>query len=205
MKTTATLALVGAVSSYNLHRLSNQDRLYADMAMFDDELIQTGKILEKTAGSSTHEGWGPGMHEFPGTQNEYGDWMQPYERVLPERFQGDAAQEDVVPVDKFTQNLIENYATEGTTGATKEGKGDPKPNGHFYISKAQAHHIAEEVLCTHFKKCGADATTWLDDPAMHRYEHAWEYYDVLKAGKLDAVGSSQFFRYLTQALGWLDI
>jgi hypothetical protein len=55
--------------------------------------------------------------------------MQPYERVLPERFVGDAAQEDVVPVDKFTQNLIENYATEGTTGASKEGKKDPKPTG----------------------------------------------------------------------------
>ena len=126
--------------------------------------------------------------------------MQPYERVLPERFVGDAAQEDVVPVDKFTQNLISTYAKEGTTG-----KGDPKPNGHFSITKAQAHSLAEEILCTHFKKCGGDASTWLDDPAMHRYEHAWEYYDVLKAGEIDAVGSSQFFRYLTQDLGWLDI
>jgi hypothetical protein len=129
--------------------------------------------------------------------------MAPYSREIPERFVGDAAQEDVVPVDKFTQNLIANYATDGTTGA-KDGA-TPTPTGHFYISKAQAHTVAEEILCTHFKKCGADATTWLDDAALHRSEHAWEYFDVLKAGKIDAVGSSTFFRYLTTPLGWLDI
>ena len=136
MKTIAALALVGAVSSYDLQRLDNQNKLYANMALFDETLLQTSKILETTPGSSTHGGWEAKMHEFPGTQNDYGDYMQPYERVLPERFVGDAAQEDVVPVDKFTQNLIVNYATEGTTRVTKEGKGDPKPSGHFYISKA---------------------------------------------------------------------
>jgi len=205
MKTIAALALVGAVSSYDLQRLDNQNKLYANMALFDETLIQTSKVLETTSGSNVHAGWEASMHEFPGTQNDYGDWIQPYERVLPERFQGDAAQEDVVPVDKFTQNLIENYATEGTTGGSKEGKKDPKPTGHFYISKAQAHTVAEEILCTHFKKCGAEATTWLDDPALHRWEHAWEYFDVLKAGKVDAVGSPTLFRYLTQDLGWLDL
>ena len=205
MKTIAALALVGAVSSYDLQRLDNQNKLYANMALFDDTLLQTSKILETTPGSSTHGGWEAKMHEFPGTQNDYGDFMQPYERVLPERFVGDAAQEDVVPVDKFTQNLIENYATEGTTRVTKEGKGDPKPSGHFYISKAQAHTVAEEILCTHFKKCGAEATTWLDDSSLNRWEHAWEYFDVLKAGKVDAVGSPTLFRYLTQDLGWLDL
>jgi len=126
--------------------------------------------------------------------------MQPYSREIPERFVGDAAQEDVVPVDKFTQNLIANYAKEGTTG----GK-DPKPDGHFYITKAQSHKLAEEILCTHFKMCGADASTWLDDASLNRFEHAWEYFDVLKAGKVDAVGSSTLFRYLTTPLGWLDI
>jgi hypothetical protein len=201
MKTIAALALLGAVSTYDLRRLTNQDKLFATMALFDDDsLVQTGKVLETTAGSNVHGGWGPEMHEFPGTQNEYGDFIQPYERVLPERFVGDAAQEDVVPVDKFTQNLIENYATEGTTG-----KKDPKPTGTFYISKAQAHTLAQEILCTHFKKCGAEGTEWLDDAAMHRWEHAWEYFDVLKAGKVDAVGSTTLFRYLTQDLGWLDI
>ena len=142
MKTIAAIAMVGAANSYDLTRLNNQNKLYATMALFDETLIQTEKILETTPGSSTHGGWNANMHEFPGTQNDYGDFMQPYERVLPERFVGDAAQEDVVPVDKFTQNLIENYATEGTTGGSKEGKKDPKPTGKFYISKAQAHTVA---------------------------------------------------------------
>ena len=205
MKTIAALALVGAVSSYDLQRMNNQNKLYAEMALQDDTFLQTEKVLETTAGSNVHGGWEADMHEFPGTQNDYGDYIQPYERVLPERFVGDAAQEDVVPVDKFTQNLIENYALEGTTGGTKEGKKDPHPNGHFYITKAKAHKIAEEILCTHFKKCGADATNWLDDPALNRWEHTWEYWDVLKAGKVDAVGSPTMFRYLTQDLGWLDL
>jgi hypothetical protein len=60
--------------------------------------------------------------------------MDPYSREIPERFVGDAAQEDVVPVDKFTQNLISKFAQEGTTGGDH-----PKPDGHFYITKAQAH------------------------------------------------------------------
>merc|ERR1719198_786556 len=200
MKSFATLALIGAVSSIELSTLNNQHKLYVATQLEDETFVQTEKILEKTEGSSTNEGWLPNMNGFPGTVNDYGNFMDPYSRVIPERFVGDAAQEDVVPVDKFTQNLIANYATEGTTG----GK-DPKPSGKFYISKAQAHTLAEEILCTHFKKCGAEATTWLDDPAMHRWEHAWEYFDVLKAGQVDAVGSPTLFRYLTQDLGWLDL
>ena len=90
MKTIAALALVGAISSYDLNRL-NQHKLYAEMALQDDTLIQTEKILENTAGSNVHGGWESNMHEFPGTQNDYGDYIQPYERILPERFQGDAA------------------------------------------------------------------------------------------------------------------
>merc|ERR1719198_2780331 len=201
MKSFATLALIGAVSSYDLTRLNNQDKLYADMTLQDDQFVQTEKILEKTAGSSTNEGWLPNLNGFPGTVNDYGNFMDPYSRVIPERFVGDAAQEDVVPVDKFTQNLIANYAQEGTTG----DKDHPKPDGHFYITKAMAHTVAEEILCTHFKKCGAEATEWLDNADLHRWEHAWEYFDVLKAGKVDAVGSSTLFRYLVQPLGWLDI
>ena len=197
MKSFATVALIGATASY---KLDNQEKLFKINTLFDDELVQTEKILETTGGSSTNEGWGPHLNGFPGTVNDYGNYMEPYSRVIPERFVGDAAQEDVVPVDKFTQNLIANYAKEGTTG----GK-DPKPDGHFYITKAQSHKLAEEILCTHFSKCGADGTKWLDDADLNRFEHAWEYFDVLKAGKVDAVGSSTFFRYLTTPLGWLDI
>ena len=137
MKSFATLALLGAVSSLELTKLNNQHKLYAVMHLEDDTLVQTEKILEKTEGSSTNEGWLPNMNGFPGTVNDYGNYMDAYSREIPERFVGDAAQEDVVPVDKFTQNLIANYAQEGTTGGDH-----PKPDGHFYITKAQAHTVA---------------------------------------------------------------
>ena len=144
MKSFATLALLGAVSST---RLTNQDKLYAVNSLFeDDELVQTEKILEKTAGSNTNDGWLPNMNGFPGTVNDYGNYMDSYKREMPERFVGDSAMEDVVPVDKFTQKLIKSYAQEGSTGGDH-----PKPDGKFYITKAQAHSLAEEILCTHFK------------------------------------------------------
>lgn len=53
------------------------------------------------------------MHEFPGTVNEYGNWVDPYERVGPVIFTGDAADEGYVPLDRFTTNIIQNIADEG--------------------------------------------------------------------------------------------
>jgi len=110
MKSIAALALIGAVSSVELSQLNNQHKMYVAMQLEDESLVQTEKILEKTADSSVNPGWSPNMNGFPGTVNDYGNFMDPYSREIPERFVGDAAQEDVVPVDKFTQNLITNYA-----------------------------------------------------------------------------------------------
>jgi len=39
--------------------------------------------------------------------------VDPYTRVNPEVFQGDIADEGQVPLDRYTQNLIDNYAVEG--------------------------------------------------------------------------------------------
>ena len=107
MKYIALSALFSLTSAVELkNTLTNQEKLY--------------KILEKDQGWG---GWGPNMHEFPGTVNDFGNWVDPYERVLPLRFQGDAADDDgTPPVDKFTQKLIENYAFEKATGPAKDGK-----------------------------------------------------------------------------------
>ena len=156
------------------------------------------------------------MDKFPGTQNEYGNWVDPYERVAPVIFTGDAADQDYVPTDRFTQNMIDNYAFEAATGPDKDGKTaydahHPLPSGRFFISKAQGRKLGEEILCTHFKKCGADAGEWLDEYAgdQHsfgtRWEEAWNYWDVLKAGKIDAVGASVLYRHLCLPLGALDL
>ena len=40
------------------------------------------------------------MHGFPGTVNEYGNWMDPYSRKTPDVFVGDSA--DGQSTDKFT-------------------------------------------------------------------------------------------------------
>ena len=189
MKTIAALALLGAVSTYDLRRLTNQDKLFATMALFDDDsLVQTGKVLETTAGSNVHGGWGPEMHEFPGTQNEYGDFIQPYERVLPERFVGDAAQEDVVPVDKFTQNLIENYATEGQQDKEDGGA----PTGVFFLTKSQAKSAARETLATNKGLKGEALTKYLDT----YFDKAWGHFDVNQVGSIASLRMAEFIRFL---------
>ena len=49
----------------------------------------------------------------------------------------------------------------------------------------------------------AEANKFMEDKGQ--FDKAWDYYDVNGAGKIDAVGSSSFFRYLTRKLGDLDI
>ena len=192
MKYIAIAALFGSSEAYSL----NQQKLFAQVRALDDsDYVQLGesKILE--------QGWdgiAADMHEFPGTVNEHGNFVDPYERVLPERFQGDAA-ENGPPVDKFTQNIIENFAIEGLDGKKEK---DPKPTGQFYITKEAGNRLAREVICTHFKKCGDAGSEFL----KYRYDEAWDYYDVNKEGKLDAVGMTpQFLRHLCLPLGWVDI
>ena len=94
--------------------------------------------------------------------------------------------------------MIKNYAIEGIDGKKEK---DPKPTGRFFLTKDTARKVAAEILCTHFHKCGADGEDFLN----WHYDDAWNYYDVNQEGRIDAVGSSQFFRHLTTSLGWLDI
>ena len=184
----AVAAIIGSASSLQMTR-TNQEKLYA---MNDESFVQTDKILEKLDNFTGFEHTQDG---HPGTQNEFGDFIQPYDRVIPERFEDPAA--DSYPVDKFTQNMLKNYAVEGIADKDE----DPKPNGSFYLSKDSARKSSLEVLCTHFAQCGGDGENYLK---LH-YEDAWNYYDVNRAGRIDAVGVSQFFRYLTRPLGAIDL
>jgi hypothetical protein len=193
-----TIALLASAQAYNLN---NQEALYqATRSLEESSFVQLeeGKILETTLPG--WNGWHPSHDGFPGTVNEFGNYMDPYTRVVPERFVGDAAQEGIPPVDKFTQNLITNYATEG-----HDDKKHPKPNGKFYINRENALKVAKEVICTHFKKCGADADAWLSSPDNDSFNRAFDYFDVNKENRLDVVGVSTFFRYMFQPLGWVDL
>ena len=207
MKYIAIAALIGAIDiqAKNLNQLdnqSNQDKLFMMMndQENDSELIQTDKILEKAQGWS---GYKVSHNKFPGTQNEFGNWVDPYTRVNPEVFQGDIADEGQVPLDRYTQNLIDNYAVEGISK-------QQEPTGRFFITKEHGKDVAKEILCTHYQKCGAEAEKWLGEYSDNnafgsRWEEAWKYWDVLGKGKIDAIGSSVMFRHLCLSLGSLDI
>lgn len=208
----AALALVGTAAA-----ITNQEKLFMNSIVSDiaDEngiekienydLIQlnAGKILEEQAGWE----YTAGHHGFPGTVNENGDFMSPYARAIPDRFVGDSAQEDVPPVDKFTQNILNNFAIEGKDADTHQ------PTGKFWVTKDTARTIAGEVICTHFKKCGDAGADWLDttdhmdnDATGSRFDVAWKYYDVNGQGRLDAVGMiANFMRHMFRPLGQLDI
>lgn len=82
-----------------------------------------------------------------------------------------------------------------------KGKDDPRPSGTFKLTKEAARKAAVEVLDTHFSLKGEEGEKFLG----LRYEDAWNYYDVNKTGMIDAVGVSQFFRYLTRPLGAIDL
>ena len=192
-------------------RIQNQED--DDVDEFNHDFVQTGKILEKAQGWG---GWAPGMNKFPGTQNDFGNWVDPYERSAPVIFSGDAADEGYYPTDRFTQNLIDNYAFEAATGPDKDGKTawdahHPLPSGKFFIRKDQGYKLAQEILCTHYKKCGESGTAFLEEFAGDnhtfgtRWEEAWNYWDVLKAGQIDAVGASVLYRHLCKPLGDLDL
>ena len=94
--------------------------------------------------------------------------------------------------------MLNKYAIEGVTGQKQK---DARPTGAFYLTKADARRAAVEVICTHFKKCGAEGEKYLN----FYYEDAWNYYDVNRVGRIDAIGVSQFFRHLTRPLGMIDL
>ena len=187
------LALIGYTGAHKLNTKTNQEKLYDYMQ------IQTDKVLESLP---NWDGWHPHMEGFPGTVNQFGNYMDSYKRVMPQGqvFVGDAADEGYYPVDKFTQNMLTKYAVEGVTDPKLK---NPQPTGAFYLTKESAREASKEVLCTHFSKCGADAEKYLT--FENKYDEAWDYYDVNKTGRIDAIGVSQFFRYLTRPLGALDI
>ena len=206
----AVLALVGcltleqATQAFSIReRLENQDKLYvaiqeseSDDAPIDAMHLQSQKVIEDL---DNFNGWEAGMEDFPGTVNEHGAWFESYKRQVPERFEGEAA-EVTVPVDKFTQNMIKNYAVEAVAKDEHKHKA-PQRTHRFYIHHDAAKKVGLEILATHFGLKGVDAEKYMSQ----KFEDAWNYYDVLNEGRIDAVGSNNFFRFLCKPLGELDL
>ena len=81
--------------------------------------------------------------------------------------------------------------------------GEQMRTNKFFLTKAEARSTAQEIVKTHFGMDDAAANKWLD--AEGNFESAWNYWDVLGAGKVDAVGSQTLYRYMTRKLGDLDL
>ena len=123
----------------------------------------------------------PSYDGFDGNKGTFGDWREPYERVIPTRFDEGGDQ-----VDTFTRKMIKEYATEGAD------KWTGLPNGTFTVSKAQARQAAVEVIATHLNLSGADGEAHL----QRYFDEVWNHFDVLGKGSLEAVEMNRFMRDL---------
>ena len=137
--------------------------------------VEESKIEEKDQKVVYH----PGYDGFEGNKGTFGDWREPYERVVPERYEGDTG-------DTFTKKMIKDYAIE----TADEDTG--LPTGHFIVKKADTRKAAVEVLGTHLGLFGADAEAHL----AKYFEMVWNHFDVLNKGALEAVELNHFMRDL---------
>ena len=83
----------------------------------------------------------PSYDKFEGNQGTFGNWREPYERVIPERFEGDTG-------DTFTKKMIKEYAIESSD------KDTGLPTGKFFVTKDDTRRAAVEVLGTHLNLHG---------------------------------------------------
>ena len=82
--------------------------------MRDDQINPQSLAHQVEETQPDFAGFPASLDGFVGNNHNDGKWKDSYDRVLP----GHLDDEDGIPVDKFTANVIKNYATEGVT---KEG------------------------------------------------------------------------------------
>ena len=82
-------------------------------------------------------------------------------------------------------SIITKYAVE-----TRNEEG--KPSGKFFLDKAGARAIAEEVVETHLKKDKAGVEKYLTE----KFPEAWNRFDVNGEGKIEAMRGPTFLRYI---------
>ena len=150
--------------------------------------LAQSKRLEET--QQDFEGFPATLDGFAGNNHNEGQWKDSYDRVVP----GHLDDTDGAPVDKFTANVISNYATEGVT---KEGM----PSGQFFITRQQTMALAREVVTTHLAKKGKE----LDEYLKGKFATTWDHYDVNNEGILEANWASPFMRTLCKPEKAIDL
>tara|TARA_B110000305_G_C19151797_1_gene498412 strand:- start:151 stop:669 length:519 start_codon:yes stop_codon:yes gene_type:complete len=114
------------------------------------------------------------VHDDPEPPKEkpYPHWMDgfggyhTYKRDIPDRFESEAD-------DTLMKSLYKNYATEGESGG--------KPNGHFWVTEADAKRVAAEVAETHLGQKGEAADSYV----AAQFMPLWKKYDVNEDGKIE--------------------
>ena len=157
--------------------------------------LKTSKIVES---KDDFNGWHASMEKFPGTVNDNGNYLGSYQREIPENYQSNAAEAEYYPQDTFTKSLLEKYATEEKF---MDKEGVAQRTNHFVLTKDSAKDVARDILASHFSLKGKGA----DDFLTREFDESFNYFDVNREGKIDAVGSAGFFKSLTQSLGDLDL
>ena len=121
----------------------------------------------------------PTPPDVPATYKPYkasDSGMPGYDRVIPERFSTDAD-------DQFMRSVIGKYAVE-----TRDKDG--KPTGQYYLDKAGAKSLADEVVGTHTGRKGADKTDYIGKV----FDSAWDRADVNGEGKIEVARSAPLMR-----------
>ena len=129
-------------------------------------------LIAKASGSAG----GDDLAEFPHWMNGFGGYRT-YMRDVPDRFETEAD-------DTLMRSLYQNYATEGANPATQV------PNGHYWVTRANAEAVSREVIATHLgiKDDAADAYI------ASNFDPLYAKYDVKEEGFLDIDRMPAFLR-----------
>jgi len=121
--------------------------------------------------------------EEPPKEKPYPYWMDgfggyhTYKRDIPDRFESEAD-------DTLMKSLYKNYATEGESGGL--------PNGHFWVTTADAKRVSKEVVETHLGMKGESADGYLNE----NFGPLWAKYDVNEEGRIEIDRMPTFLRTL---------
>ena len=121
-----------------------------------------------------------GDDEYPAYMHGFGGYHT-YMRDIPDRFETESD-------DRLMHSMYNQYAT--------EGKSDGKPNGQFWLDKANAKRAAEEVIGTHLHLKGDAAGKYLAKDGPGDFDRIWNRFDVNEEGKIEIDMAPQLLRMI---------
>ena len=112
--------------------------------------------------------------DYPAYMHGFGGYHT-YMRDIPDRFETESD-------DRLMHSMYNQYAT--------EGQKDGKPDGNFWLTRADAKRAAEEVVGTHLHLKGDAAKSYLKT----EFERLWTRFDVNEEGKIEIDRAPVFLR-----------